>query len=112
MTSKLKVLGLALVAVFAMSAIAASAAQAEPTLTSEVSPVTLAAKAGGYGSGEVLKVFGEEIECENSAFHMALTLTPEKEITMEPSYGPKCQTTSAQHFPMTVTMNGCTYRFY
>src|SRR6476646_6791866 len=111
MTRNLKALGLALVAVFAMSAIAASAAQATPTLTSEVSPVTLEGTAGGFGSGQVLKAFGGEFECEGSSFHTGLTSTPTAEITVEPSYGPLCRT-AAQKLPATVTVNGCTYRFY
>ena len=111
MTSMLKVLGLALVAVFAMSAIAASAAQATPTLTSEVSPVTLTGTGGGYGSGEQFKAFGDPVECESSTFHTALTATPATEIVAEATYGPECRT-AAQKLPVTVTPNGCTYRFY
>jgi len=111
MYRNLKALGLALVAVFAMSAIAASAAQAQPTLTSEVSPVTLTGSGGGYESGEKLHAFGQSVECEGSTFHTALTATPATEIVAEATYGPECRT-AVQHLPATVTMNGCTYRFY
>jgi hypothetical protein len=110
MTRNLKALGLTLVAVFAMSAIAASAAQAVPTLTSEVSPVTLEASGGGLGSGQQFKVFGSSVECESSHFHSPLTTTPATEITIEPEYGPECRT--ATGLEDTVTMNGCDYLFH
>jgi len=110
MYRNLKALGLALVAVFAMSAMAASAAQATPTLTSEVSPLTGDGSGGGYGSEEQLKAFGETVECEGSKFHTTLTTTPATEVTTEAEYGPECKTGS--NLPVTVTMNGCQYRFY
>jgi hypothetical protein len=106
----LKALGLALVAVFAMSAIAASAAQATPTLTSEVSPVTLEATAGGLGSGEKFVAFNESVECEKSTFHTPLTKTPATEFTVEAEYGPECRTGTGLR--ATVTMNGCDYVFH
>ncbi len=107
MTSKLKALGLALVAVFAMSALVASAAQAVPQVTSQSSPLRL--EGTGGGSTEALTSFGSTVSCTTIHYKSSLTATPSSTITLEMSYE-GC--TGFGGLLITVTMNGCTYVFH
>ncbi len=109
MIGKLKIMGLALVAVLAMSAVAASGAQAAGKLTSATSPVTLEGSTG-IGSGEKFDAFGASVECETSKYHTPLTATPAERLTVEPQYGPLC--TATGNLRATVTLNGCDFEIY
>jgi hypothetical protein len=117
MIRNLKVLGLALVAVFAMSAMAASGASAQTNgkFTSD-GPATL----DGVNTGEELEnsltAFGQETTCPNATYtgHEVGSLTngvPNNagSATITPHYG-LCNTTPG--FRTTVDMNECDYVFH
>jgi hypothetical protein len=117
MTRNLKALGLALVAVFAMGAVIASAAQAQQGTLTSTGPVTLR---GVNEAGQVnaLTAFGSEVKCPNALYtgHKYLE-TPHKfltngatTVTITPHYGTGC--TGPLGVPATVDMNGCDYDFH
>jgi hypothetical protein len=114
MIRNLKVLGLALAAVFATSAVAASAASAAP-----------AKFTAGVGAGETAEIKGGQIGADT--FHIgvrtytcatatvqgeALTVGPEStEVTLTPTYGTCHTVILGVTRTLTVTTNGCAYRF-
>lgn len=121
MTRNLKVLGLALMAVFAFSAMAASAASAQEQgmLTTEAgNPVTLDATETGVEANS-LTAFGEKVECPGSSYdgHEVGSTTnpvPNKATTatITPTYNQAtCVATPGPH-KATVTTNGCDYVFH
>ena len=110
MIRNLKVLGLALVAVFAMSAMAASAAQAvTPTLvtggnsTLEGDQVT--------GTVHEFTVGARAVRCSKAHFTGSATAS-QTTLTITPEYK-ECSTTPVLGVSLfaTVTMNGCDYLF-
>jgi hypothetical protein len=108
MIRNLKTLGLALVAVLAMSAMTASAANAQledAELTSEASPVTLDGTQEGL---QVLTRDGRTVSCSVADFH-AEAEPGDTTIDIVPTYE-NC--VSNINSPATVTMNGCKYRFH
>jgi hypothetical protein len=120
MIRNLKVLGLALVAVFAMSAVVASAASAGE-LTSTTSPVTLISTETGAAEANQLEAFGGFTRCPGTKFtghkynvtpHELIT-TPTSTITITPDYG-SCTTTlgSLENAPTTVDMGTCDFVFH
>jgi hypothetical protein len=126
MVRNLKVLGIALVAIFAMSTMVASAALAQGKLTTEGGvAVTLTGSETGVQTNR-LTMFGIPFACEGSTYTGKKTLiTAETEAgkthellpnlsttaTITPNYNqPKCAlTVGGSNFPATVTMNGCDY---
>jgi hypothetical protein len=117
MTRNLKVLGLALVAVFAMSAMAASSASAQK-LTSD-GPVTLLGTQTGAAGSNKLSAFGGKTECASAKYTgHKVNVTPHEKIpsgasqaTITPHYG-VCNTNFIGiNFSTTVDMNGCDYVF-
>jgi hypothetical protein len=136
MIRNLKALGLALVAVFALSAVVASAASAQvkPGTLTSTGPVTLiGTQTAPVGEEDVTKknflsAFGGTTTCATAKYtgHKALTLLqtedPEtkkhelipndvSEITITPHYGVCNTKILASNFPTTVDMNGCDYTF-
>jgi hypothetical protein len=116
-----KALGLALVAVFAMSAMATSAASAQQgELTSKpVEGVTLIGSETGEAGSNALTAFGLRIECPQSTYtghkysETPHTLIPNgaTTVTLTPDYKEEnhnCRSFPG-NFPMTVSMNGCDY---
>jgi hypothetical protein len=128
MIRNLKVLGLALVAIFAMSAMVASAASAQTQgkLTTEGGgAVTLTGSETGEKANR-LTAFGLSVECPGSTYTGKKTLTTAETeagkkheplpnlsttATIIPVYNqPKCiAPVGGSNFPATVTMNGCDY---
>ncbi|HEX6687820.1 MAG TPA: hypothetical protein VF085_04055 [Solirubrobacterales bacterium] len=125
MNHRLKALGLALVAVFAMSAIASSAASATVATFTSGSNWT---KLSGSSIGE--QVFtakaGEEVKCKSVSVDDATMGTDQSEITVTPTYGvtiadvvtEAVATTSecvakipAGELPATIHNEGCHYTF-
>jgi hypothetical protein len=114
MTRNLKVLGLALMAVFALSAVAASAASAEGVITSDGS-VTLKGTEIAAGPNK-LEAFGATVECPGSTYTgHKINVTPHElipnganAVTINPTYI-NCHEGSN---PITVDMNGCDYGFH
>jgi hypothetical protein len=114
MLRNLKVLGIAMAAVFAMSAVAASAASAQQgTITSD-GPVTLTLTETGVNAN-FLKAFGLEVRCPGSTMKgHKVTTTPHTtipngstEATLTPTFI-NC-IVAGLNWPATVTMNGCDF---
>ena len=118
MTRNLKVLGLALAAMFALTAVAASVASAQQgTLTSD-GPVKLTgSETGAAGSGaNALTAFGLRTECAGSSYTgTKVGSTTEgvpsgaKDATIVPKYEQKNCKTFPGEFPTTVDVNNCHY---
>jgi hypothetical protein len=107
MTRNLKALGLSLVAVFAMSAMAAQAASAHQFF-SEGTPTVLTASQ----IGEHVFKAGGEVKCTTATFAGTQTGTETDTITIHPTYGKgggKCSI--AGIITVTVTTTGCNYIF-
>lgn len=119
MAHNLKTLGLALAAVFAIGAVATSAAMAQQgTLTSDGPVTEIATETGGAGTN-FLKAFGLNLACPGSTYtghqynvtpHTLIpsgattgTLTPQFKQTNH-----NCLMTPG-NFPLTIDMNGCDY---
>lgn len=108
MTHPLRSLGLALAAVLALSAFAASAAQAfEFTTTTAPVKVTGQVHNGATGGKHVFTTGGGEVTCTTISFTGTSTVTASKEQTIEPSYS-GC---TAFGSPADIKMNGCDYLF-
>jgi hypothetical protein len=113
MTRNLKALGLALVAAFAMSAVAASAASAQNGVLTSDGPVTLRATQTGEASANSYTAFGLQSYCpEATGVGHEYNTTPHEFIesgsstaTMSPSNVGRCL--GGGVFPATVDMNGC-----
>jgi hypothetical protein len=114
MIRNLKVLGLALVAVFAMSAMAASGAsgQTNGKFTSD-GPATLVGTPTGELGENSVTAFGQTVSCPNpigTGHEVGSTMNgvPNGAIsaTVTPHYG-VCNITPG--FPTTIDMNGCDY---
>lgn len=110
MTRNFKALGLVLVAVLALSAVAAQAASAQGKLTSD-GPVTLVGQVTGPVAENSFTMFGGSTVCPtlNIGGH-EVAATPHKlvpngatQVTITPHFGP-C---TSLGFPSTIDMNGC-----
>lgn len=106
---KLKVLGLALAAVFALSAISASAASAEGTYTSEVAHTTIT---GNQLSENIFTTSVGKVTCKSAVFDATATATSVTDLTVTPTYN-ECTLTnnSGVQVSATVNHNECTYTF-
>lgn len=112
MTRKLKVLGLALVAVLALSAIVASAASASK-LTAD-GPVTLLGTQTGEANANSWVMLGKTVTCPSTTYtgHKAGSTTEKitsgsESAQITPHFG-TCVTNTGG-FPTTIDMNGCVY---
>lgn len=110
MIRNVKALGLALIAVVVLSAVAAQVASAQGKLTSD-GPVTLVGQVTGPVAENSFTMFGGSTICPtlNIGGH-EVAVTPHKpvpdgatQITVTPHFGP-C---TSLGFPSTVDMNGC-----
>ncbi len=116
MIRNLKVLGLALVAVFALASSAASAANGK--LTSD-GPVTLTGTETGAVTANQLTAFGSNVRCPGSTYSGHKLNQPngfltsgEEVATITPHYTDTACTATALNLPATVDMNGCDYVFH
>jgi len=117
MTRNLKALGLALVAVFAMSAMTASGASAQQGHLTADGPVTLDATEFGEPQDNGLTSYGGATRCKqvNYTGHK-INATPHElipsgatEVTLTPHYA-ECSAESGEStFPTTVEMTSCDY---
>ena len=101
-----KALGLALVAVFAMSAVVASSASAT-AFTAASYPQHLTAE--DTGAGDLFTISGNELSCSNETFTSQITAQTTT-LTFTPSFA-NCKTEGAAFNNITVTTNGCTFTF-
>lgn len=104
MTRNLKVLGLSLVAAFAMSAVAASSAWATFPFTSPEGAVDLT---GSQTTQNIFKTAAGEVKCSIANFSGTNTLTSSSEQTITPSYE-GCEAFGEE---ADVKLNGCDYLF-
>lgn len=109
MIRKVKVLGLALVAVFAMSAMVAQAASATVVNHEFASDATETIIKGTDepGTNNVFDVNGAEVVCATSHFEGTVLGAEVDHVTVHPTY------TDCEFFgsPATVTTTGCNYTF-
>jgi hypothetical protein len=127
MVRKLKVLGVALVAVFALSAVAASAALAQNGLLTSTGPVKLTGALTGAKNEDSLTVFGGVVTCANAKYTGSKILTDfqtnfegkiheplpsgSSNVTIVPAYGSCITTQAGIEFPTTIDMNTCDFEF-
>lgn len=104
MKLNIKVLGLAVVAVFALSAVGASAASAA-TFQSEATTTNLT---GTQTGNHVFNAAGAKITCKKASFTGQQSGTSVSEVTLGAAYS-EC---SFLFFNVNVNMNGCSYRFH
>jgi hypothetical protein len=125
MTRNLKALGLALVALFAFGAIAASGASAQRLTTEGGKAVTLTATETGSTFENSLTAFGGRVHCPGSTItghkkkteaetaikrEHELLLNNATEVTLTPHFR-NCTSEDAarNRFPTTIDMNGCDF---
>jgi hypothetical protein len=115
MTRNLKALGLALVAVFAIGALAAAAASAQNGMLTADGPMTLKGTLTGEELANATTMFGQKTTCPEAIYTAhKYNITPhekilsgETTITVTPHYG-ICKLPGTL-FKTTVDMNGCDY---
>jgi hypothetical protein len=109
MIRNFKALGLALVAILAMSVVVASAAQAEKTeakITSQTNVYPLQLSATSTVGNEIFNTAGGKVECKGS--YSASVGAASANVTATPTYT-ECK--AFGFVAATVTMNGCAYKF-
>jgi hypothetical protein len=126
MVRNLKVLGAALVAVFALSAVMASAALAQNALLTSTGPVKLTGKQTGAKNENSLTALGGVVTCANATYTGNKILTQAQtaegktheplpsgssSVTIVPNYGSCVTTKVGIEFPATIDMNGCDFEF-
>lgn len=109
MIRNLKTLGLALVAMLAMSTVAASSASAIGKFTTTSGPYPKHLIGEDVGEADVFKVGNNEISCHGESYTAQLT-GPTSTVEVTPEYGNTCQTVGSG-WNITVTENGCTLHF-
>lgn len=107
MIRNLKALGLALVAVLAVGAMMASAAQAKSTIFATTSSSPLAVHATGEEIGEVFKIDGVAVTCKVSHYTGSVT-NNSNTITITPSYT-TCIVGGVVN--LEITVGDCDYEF-
>ncbi|HVY96877.1 MAG TPA: hypothetical protein VHA54_07950 [Solirubrobacterales bacterium] len=114
MTRNLKALGLALVAVFALSAVVASAATAAPKLTPEPEEYPVTVKASQSGTNVFELEGGRKTECANFTLEGTIKNKEEaekSELNLFPTSSECTTTILGNKDPSTITWNGCWFRF-
>lgn len=110
MIRNLKILGLALVAVLATSAVAASGAQAQKgKITVEGGGNNTATLVGAQEGVHVFKANGNEVTCGTATFHAAAKHEDET-VKASATYS-NCHIIALFTFSAEVKMNGCEYHF-
>jgi hypothetical protein len=112
MTRNLKALGLALVAVFATTAVLASAAQAQIKVTTGISPAWLTGEQVITAPHHfTVENGGPKVACQTADF-AATVNSGDTSVTVVPKYE-KCHAIiGTETFKVTVTMNDCDYLFH
>jgi len=108
MTRNLKALGLALVAVFAMSALVAGVASAAE-FHSEVETTTIKAS---QSNTHLFKTTAGEVTCLSATFEGKQTTKTASSITVTPTYKECHINFFGSKVSATVNMNGCDYTLY
>ena len=105
MKTKMTIAGLALVAMFALSAVSASAAFAAPLFHAEKEPVTFK----GSSSDNVFTTSAGTVECGTSSFEGTNATKTSTTATLAPTYS-NCK--AFGFVSATVEPHGCTYTFH
>jgi hypothetical protein len=109
MIRNLKALGLAFVAVFALSAMTASAASATDLFRSSSTPVTLTGEQEfTAGVGDIFTTTAGAIECLSAKYHGTVATSPVSEVVVKPTY---TSCSLAEIIPAKVDFGSCTYKF-
>jgi hypothetical protein len=109
MTRNLKALGLALVAVFALSAMTASAASATDLFRSSATPVTLTGEQEfTAGVGDLFSTTAGTVECLTAKYHGTVATSPTASVVVKPTYT-SCFV--AEIIPTKVDFGNCSYKF-
>jgi hypothetical protein len=106
MIRNLKVLGLALVAVFAMSAVAAGAASAEKYAFHSAGPFTTLTGTQAGATNDVFTTDGGKVTCNTATYHGTIEAEETTTISLAPTYS-SC--TLEPFGSAVVSTNGCTY---
>jgi len=124
MVRNLKVLGVALAAVFALSAVTASAALAQVGTITSTGPVKLTGTLTGAKNENSFTAFGGVLSCATAKYTgnkiltqaqteagktHELVPTDSSSVTVTPHYGSCILTQAGIEFPTTVDMNGCDF---
>jgi len=105
MIRNLKILGMAVVAVLAMSAVVASAASAQlGTFTAHEYPATITGEQTGT---DVFTTVAGTVSCTHATYH-GEAAGPQTSLTITPTYS-GCKAFGL--FTATIDMNGCDYQF-
>jgi hypothetical protein len=112
MNSRLKALGLALIAAFAMTAVPAAGAQAQIKVTTGASPAWITGEQiKGKEHHFTIENGGPRVACETADFTATVT-NGATSVTVVPKYE-KCHAIiNVETFKLTVTMNDCDYLFH
>lgn len=109
MIRNIKALSLALVAVFAMSAVAAAGASAAEKFVAETSTAKVIAEQTGSAQ-HVFSVDGTEVKCSSAKFETASEVaSPATSITVHPAY---TGCTAFGFLEASVTTTGCDYKLF
>jgi hypothetical protein len=126
MVRNLKVLGVALAAVFALSAVMASAALAQNGTITSTGPVKLTGTLTGAKNENSLTAFGGVVTCATTKYTGFKILTQKQteegkthelipndssSVTIVPHFTGCITTQAGIEFPTTVDMNGCDFEF-
>jgi hypothetical protein len=106
--SNLKICGLALFALVAMSALVTSAASAHNLTTTGVYPQHLISE--DVGAADELTYSEDVLSCHGEVYTAELTAATTT-IEATPEFGETCQTVGAPHWDLTITENGCKIHF-
>jgi hypothetical protein len=106
MIRNLKALGLALVAVFAMSAVAAGAASAEPYEFHSDGPFTTLTGTQSGATNDTFTTDGGTVTCNTATYHGQISVEETSTISLAPTYS-AC--TLNPFGSAVVSPNGCTY---
>jgi hypothetical protein len=120
MSRNLKALGLALIAVFALSAVVASAASAQNGKLTSDGPVTLFGTQTGEAKLNAVSLFGGETTCMKAAYTAhkynvtphELIVSGESSMTITPNYGTCVWRNGGIAWFATYDMNGCDYALH
>ncbi|HYJ21922.1 MAG TPA: hypothetical protein VEW07_07865 [Solirubrobacterales bacterium] len=115
MNGKFKAIGLALIAVLALSAFSATAAQGAE-VTAGAYPATLTGKDVKTKHGELARLTigngARYVECESASLSATLAgPAGQTEVSVSPSYA-GCFSNGLTAVPATVTVNGCTFKLH
>jgi hypothetical protein len=110
MSRYLKILGLALVVVYAMSAVMASAVMANKEFKSPQSTTTTFLTGEAHAGNDIVNFDAGELTCSNVTYKGSFVGTSTPTVTLEPAYT-GCHTIFIFTFNTTVDTNGCAFVF-